>query len=214
MAVTDIQLANTIIYRLLENGNANAAYPALLTDMFDPTEIANTMDRVQQQFLLDTGMIVTRTTIAGAVGNNKYDLPTDSIRPRRVTWTDGSGVTSTLTQCDTWELDNAADNWPSDNASVPIAWWETTLPQQRLAIALTPSAVGTIGLLYIQLAATLTGAGVALTIPDDWSPYVLWGTLADLLGSDGPQFDPARASYCKRRYEEGVELARLVLGGP
>ena len=237
MSVLDTYVANDVIYKTLENGNADAAFPTLLTEMFTSTEIVDSMNRVQQDFLLETGMIVTRTTIAGIVGTPKYALPADSIRPRRITWTEpvttgslgfgqggfGSGgfggdivttnVTRVLTQVDTWELDNGASTWPADR-DIPIAWYENNLVQQEIGIAKNPINAGTIGLLYVQLAATLTGAGVALTVPDDWTPYIMYGTLAELLGSDGPSYDPVRAQWCTQRYNEGIELARLVLGGP
>lgn len=211
MSVTDQYVENNVIYRLLENGDADANL-TLMTDQFTLTEIIDSMNRVQQAFLLETGMIVTRTTIAGVVGTGQYNLPTGSIRPHRVTWTDSLGQTATLTQVDTWELDQGASDWPSDQAK-PDTWYENTLGQQRLGIAKTPNDVGQIGLLYVALATTLTGAGINLTVPDDWTPYILWGTLAELLSSDGPSFDPLRAQYCKQRFDEGIELAKLVLGG-
>jgi len=121
-------------------------------------------------------------------------------------------VTRALTQVETWELDHGYQQWPAD-AAIPIAWLEDDQPQQVVELAATPINPGVISLLYVQLATTLTGAGVALSIPDDWTPYILWGTLAELLSSDGQAFDPLRAQYCSRRYEEGVELARVVLGG-
>lgn len=122
-------------------------------------------------------------------------------------------VSSTaLTQVDTWELDNGMTEWGTDTGT-PYAWHETTLPQQQIAIAPTPDDVGQIGLLYVALANVLDGTGVALTVPDDWTPYILWGTLGELLSSDGPSYDPVRAKYCQQRFDEGVELARLVLGG-
>lgn len=117
-----------------------------------------------------------------------------------------------LNQVDTWELDHGIRTWTTDQ-DVPLAWHEDTNPQQTFSVALTPANNGTIELLYVALADTLTGAGVNFVVPDDWVPYILWGTLAELLGSDGPAFDPVRAQYCTQRYEEGVELARLVLGG-
>lgn len=85
MSVTDSYLINNIIYAILENGNADAN-GTLLTDMFTTTEIVNALDRVQQKFLLDTGLVVTHTTIAGVAGTPKYLTPADSIRPRRLTW--------------------------------------------------------------------------------------------------------------------------------
>src|SRR5260221_1923830 len=106
MSVLDTYIANDVIYRMLENGAADATFPSLLSKMFGSTEIIDSMNRVQQAFMLDTGMIVTRTTITGQVGKNRYDLPLDSIRPRRLTWNDASDLqTRILTQVDTWELD-------------------------------------------------------------------------------------------------------------
>ena len=213
MSVPDTEVANNIIYRTLENGAADAAFPTLLTTMFSSSEILDSLNRVQQKFLLDTGMNTVRTAFPGNPGQNQYALPTDSIRPRRLTWQDASdGLVRALTQVETWELDQGYQQWPSD-AAIPIAWLEDDLPQQQVQLAATPSNPGAVTLLYVQLAATLTGAGVALSIPDDWTTYILWGALQELLSSDGPAFDPMRAQYCGRRYEEGVELAKVVLGG-
>jgi len=213
MSVTDTYVANDAIYRLLENGNADANFPTLLTSMFSSQEIIDSMDRVQQAFLLETGCVVRRTTITGITAQPKYDLPADSIRPRRVTWNDASdNLTRVLTQEDTWSLDTGAPNWPSDR-DIPVAWWETTLPQQKIGVAKTPLNDGTIGLLYVQLATALTGLGVCLVVPDDFTPYILYGTLGELLSSDGDSFDPVRAQYCQNRFDEGVELCRLILGG-
>lgn len=86
MSVTDTYVANNVVYRVLENGNADANFPALLTPMFSAQEIIDAMNRIQQQFLLETGAIITRVTFPGVVGQPRYDLPTDSIRPRRVAW--------------------------------------------------------------------------------------------------------------------------------
>ncbi len=217
MPVTDTDMIKDVTYRLLENGDADATGTSLLTDMFSITEIVDSMNRVQQKFMIDTGMILTRlgTPIPVTMGNGRYDLPTDNSAVVRVSYTDFQAtaeVTRALTPTDTWELDTAINLWPS-GADTPITWWQTTLAQQRLGIAPIPNNVGELNLLYVALAATLTGAGVNLTVPDDWAPYVLWGTLQELLSSDGPAFEPLRAQYAGRRYQEGVELARVVLGG-
>ena|SRR5215831_9560435 len=219
MSVTDTYLLNDVVYRVLENGAADAAWPTLLTDMFGTQEIIDSVNRVQQAFLLETGAIVTFVTIPGVVGQDKYPTPANSIRPRRVTWNDSSdSKTRILSQADTWELDTGAVGlqgsvtWPADR-DIPITWWETTLPQQQLALALAPINDGTIGLLYVALATSIDGLGTSLTVPDDFTPYILWGTLSELLSSDGPVYDPVRASYCDQRFREGIELARLILGG-
>ena|SRR5882672_5270958 len=74
MRVTDQYITNDAIYRLLENGD-NDASMTLLTNMFSLQEIIDSINRIQQQFLLETGLIVTRTTIPAVIGQAIYDLP-------------------------------------------------------------------------------------------------------------------------------------------
>ena len=124
----------------------------------------------------------------------------------------GSGPIKVLTQADTWELDKGYGNWQQDQ-DVPIAWWENTLDQQQIGVAKVPVRNGTIGLLYVGLAQALSGTGIPFIVPADWTPYILYGVLAELLSADGPSFDPVRYQYCVSRYEEGIELAKLVLEG-
>lgn len=122
------------------------------------------------------------------------------------------GPTKVLTQSDTWELDKGYGNWQQDQ-DVPIAWWETTLDQQQIGVAKVPVRNGIIGLLFVGLAQILDGTGVTFAVPADWTPYILYGVLAELLSADGPSFDPVRYQYCIQRYSEGIELAKLVLEG-
>ncbi len=86
MAVTDQEIIKNTVYRLLENGNADATATTLLTNQFSLNEIIDSMNRVQQKFLLDTGMIVTQGLVAGVVSQEQYDTPVDNILVRRVTW--------------------------------------------------------------------------------------------------------------------------------
>ena len=53
------------------------------------------------------------------------------------------------------------------------------------------------------------GAGVLLGVPDDFSPYIKWGALADLLGQDGQARDVARSAYCESRWQEGLQIAKV-----
>jgi hypothetical protein len=89
VSVLDTELLNNAIYRLLENGNADAA-GTLLTDMFTVPQIVDALNQRQQKFLQDTGMVGIRTTITANQGQSVYDLPADSIMPRRLTWIDGT----------------------------------------------------------------------------------------------------------------------------
>jgi hypothetical protein len=92
-------------------------------------------------------------------------------------------------------------------------WNESTLPTRKLDIAPLPSNTGTLSHLYVAVSATLTGLGVPLVIPETFSWAITWGVIADLLSSDGEAFDPKRANYAESRYEQGVELCRLLIEG-
>lgn len=212
--VTDLQLQIDLEYSLLENGDANADGTGLLTDMFSIVEMTDALNDSQRRFLKDTALIQTRTTIAGIAGVPRYTLPTDWVETRRVTWRDigDTDKIRALTRTDAFELDRGLTDWTTD-LDRPIVYHESTLPTLTLELAKAPSDVGTIGLLYTALPTTLGGSGTVMSIPDEWTPYVKWGALAALLGQDGEGHDPERAQYCQTRYDEGVMLARVLLGG-
>lgn len=211
MSVTDQSLIKEAQYSLLENGDADANGTSMLTSMFTITQLIDALNQSQDRFLRDTGIVLAQSGFVASQGQGLYDLPTDCIAPRRVAWRGADGVVKALVRSDTWEQDHGLYTWPVA-AQDPISWYENPLPNLRVGLAPPPSNAGQAELLYIQLGQTLTGAGIALLVPDDWTPYVKWSALSLLLSADGEGFDPQRAAYCEQRYMEGVELARLVLG--
>lgn len=210
--VTDVDLMQTATYLLLENGNADATGTSLLTTMFSLQMLIDTLDQKQQRFLLDTGCVTTRNTQATTPSVGDYALPGTTILIRRISWQPAGGAIKTLSRADTWELDNGMANWPT-TPGTPLVWWETTEPSLKVGIAPAPAGVGQMNQLLVELGTLLTGLGIALVIPDDWAPYVMWGALGDLFGQQGAAYDPVRSAHCRRRYDEGVELARIVLQG-
>lgn len=43
-----------------------------------------------------------------------------------------------------------------------------------------------------------------INLPDNLVPYIKWGVLADIYSKDGVGYNPAMASYCNQRWEEGI----------
>lgn len=43
-----------------------------------------------------------------------------------------------------------------------------------------------------------------INLPDNLIPYIKWGVLADIYSKDGVGYNPAMASYCEQRWEEGI----------
>lgn len=209
MSVTDLDILKTITYQLLENGANQATGTNLLTGMFTIQQMIDSLNSAQRRFLMDTACVQSRATIIGIASQTRYTLPADYIQSRRLAWTDGNGVTAGLVPTDTWQLDNTMQSWAQDSAT-PLAYSDSVNPTRTMDIAPAPADIGSIGLLYVALSATLDGLGIVLTVPDDYAPVVKWLTLAQLLNADGVGYDPQRGSYCMSRYAEGVELCKVL----
>lgn len=56
------------------------------------------------------------------------------------------------------------------------------------------------------------GRSKPLPIPNIFYPYVKYGVMADMLSKEGEGQDMVRAKYCEDRFQEGIELAKMMLG--
>jgi hypothetical protein len=95
-------------------------------------------------------------------------------------------------------------------AGKPLAW--DVLGESPLQLRLMPPPVvtGILEFLTVQTGPALNpSAGVLLGILDMLSPAIKWGALADLLSQEGEAQDLVRADYCRKRYQEFVEIARV-----
>jgi hypothetical protein len=85
-------------------------------------------------------------------------------------------------------------------------------PPLQLQLAPPPSISGQLDLLTVNASPALDPAVSAtiLGIPDDLTPAIKWGALADLLGIDGQARDSTRSQFCESRYQQYVQLTRLL----
>jgi hypothetical protein len=212
--VTDLELLKRIQYHLLENGNnIDADGTTLLTSMFTIAEIVNAMNTRQQRFLKDTGCIIVRASEAVIPQQARYALPSDWIHTRRITYQPFNGTITALTRADAYALDMGLPDW-QQNFDTPTVYNDgSDLPTLTVEIAKAPANVGTMTLLYVPQPATLTGLGVNISVPDEFESGILYGTMADLLSSEGEPTDSARASYCESRYQLCVDLAKALIEG-
>lgn len=209
MSVTDLELIKTMTYQLLENGSGEATGTSLLTSMFSIQQIIDSINNAQRRFMMDTAAIQIRSNIGGVAGQTRYTLPENYIQSRRLSWETPAGVFTGLVPSDTWQFDNGQSMWAQD-AGTPVAYSESGLPTRTVEIAPTPIDTGTIGLLYVALSNNIDGTGIAMTVPDDYTPVIKWLALAQLFNADGVGYDPQRGSYCMSRYAEGVELCKVL----
>ena len=210
-SATDQQILYAACYRLLENSGIDAT-GLFSTEMFTPAQFLAALNNRQRQFLDETGAIVTRVWQNSTPQQIRYALPPDWIATRRFTYKNLDGQQYALFRADTYMLDQGQSSWMY-NFSLPAMFSESALPTLEVELANPPNDVGMMGLNYTAQPPTLDETGVKLAVPDEFAPALLYGALADLLSSDGAGKDLARAQYCQMRYQQGVELARLLMEG-
>lgn len=213
--VTDLELLQRLTYALLENGDADATGNTLMTSQFTIAEMVDNLNLIQERLLRDCAPVILRATQGSTPGQNRYQLPSDHIHTRRMTWqAQAAGKAKALISTDAYSLDHGLSDW-EQNTGTPRYFNEgSNLPTLEFDLAKAPSQAGTIGLTYVPQPPTLTGLGIPLMVPDEMESAVYYGTLGELLSSEGEGQDMERAGYCEQRYALAVEMANaLIMGG-
>lgn len=208
--VTDRQVITDLEYALMEPPTPTAWTG---TEQFTLAELTAALQRRRDQFLKETGAVVTReTSVVTPDVNGRVPLPADVITIRRAAWMNAAGTVVPLHREDEWAMTTfarATRQTPTDPTKVwPVGYSVGVTPPLTVQLGPPPLVQGTLDLLSVVNGAVLNPVTpVLLGIPDDWSWVVKWGALADLLGKDGLAFDPNRAAYCQARWQQGVQLA-------
>lgn len=207
--VTDVQLYQIICAHLLEP----PVLPYAGTDQFTQQQILDVLQARRDQFLLDTGVVVTRTNIlGGAQPVSRVNIPNPIIDVRRIDWF-AANVFSTIWRISEANATQFLNSWQTP-AAVPTGFSvAVTQPSSVQFIPASNVSNPRIGILAVANGPTLSlptpGAGIPLGIPDDFSYGVKFGAIADMLRADGQDRDSTRAQYCESRYQEAVQAARL-----
>lgn len=180
------------------------------TAQFLLQDFTDALQRRRNQFLVETGCHLTRSTLAmPAPPTGRVSLTDTMIDVRRAAWYSAGNVFSHLWREDELAMTAFSPTWMGSTAT-PTSFSIIATPQVTLQVSPNPSAAGTLDLVTVNAGAALNpAAGVLMGIPDDFCWVVKWGALADLLSKDGPAHDEHRAEYCEKRYQQGVELANL-----
>lgn len=212
--VTDQQMVNLIQYQLLEAVNNWASSTVWNgSGMFTMALVVGALQRRRDQFLADTGCVLTQSTVnipSAPIG--RVPLSDSVIAVRRAAWATPSAAAATtyspLWQQDAWAANAFAPGW-STNPDGPLSF--SVIEDQPLEVQMIPppSVTGQLDIVSVNAGAALNVVnGVLLGVPDNWSWVPKWGALADLLFQDGESQDVPRATYCQQRYEEGVAMCR------
>jgi len=225
-SVTDVDLLNTVSDRLLE---PRQTPPAPTTTQWTTSDFTNAIDQAQKDFIKQTGIVVTQLGFTGDGENaipvtpqtRAIELPQDAIDILRLAWiaynTANPVVVSDIEELpreSAWSLDNGEADWEYDLGIPPQGYTEDASPVKWIYLEHPPGDIGKLDLIYCAVSAALSNTGVKISVPDDFSPYLIYGALEILLKKDGEAQDLERASYCHERYLEGVVLAKALLSLP
>ncbi len=181
------------------------------SEQFTADDLTSAIQNSRDQFLLETGLVLQHVTgVTGNILTGRFDMPDDTIDLRRAAYFDANGNYTLLWRSDEYELNAYAQNW-SVNPGPPSVYSIVATPPVRVQVAPLPNIPGTLDLITIDAGAPVDPTTTTtLGIPDDFAWVVKFGALSDLLSKDGPPSDPFRAQYCDKRWEEGIQLARVT----
>jgi hypothetical protein len=204
----DQDLVKQIQYHLLEPATGTSWTG---TDMFTLDDLTKALERRRNQFLVETGCILTETFLSvSAVPVSRVVLPDNVIDVRRLAWRDVLLNFSPMTASDE-ETANSYRNLWNLTPGTPSSYSIAVTPPLEIQLIPPPRDIGRIEMLSVNSGLPLNPAtGVLLGIPDDLAWVVKWGAMADLLRKEGPAFDSVRADYCEQRYRFGVQVANVM----
>ena len=203
--ITDNQLLSEIQSHLLEP----ITNPWTGTNQFSISVISSALKRSRDQFLTDTGIYCTRTTLSGMPDNGRMQLPKTLLDIRRSAWMDSSTLlTYALVRTDEYASLGYSRSWPQQ-PQLPYSYSVAVTPPVSLQLIPAPVNSGTLDLCILSSGPDLicsTSSPVVLGIPDDYCWGVKYLALADLFSEDGPSADPDRAQYCRILYNMSVGM--------
>jgi hypothetical protein len=205
----DTDLESELCYNLIEAQPAAGVWQG--TDQFTIYDLTNALQRRRDQFLVETGMVLSRTLMTGIIPpvGGRIPLPDNVIDVRRAAWLDTqSSLWNVMWKSDEFTRQALQYSWFT-SPGIPSEWSVVATPPVTLQLMSPPLNPGTMELLTVNAGAPLNPAvGVLLGIPDDFAWVIRFGALADLLSQDGQARDPSRAQYCEQRWQEGILAAR------
>jgi hypothetical protein len=210
MPVRDHDVYNEIQSALVEPRDGGASWPSACWTV---DEVVNYATQRQNRFLRDSGALIGRANLVTTPNNQLQPLPTDWLATRRAVWKGSDGVITVVPKLDSFELDHGLESWTDTSAVLPVGYTDTETPHLQIRLGPAPTDAGTLEILYVYVGTVLGVTGELLTVPDDCSAAIKYGTMADMLGKVGRMHDPARAQYCEQRFQEYVAVVQLLIGG-
>ena len=126
----------------------------------------------------------------------------------------GASAIQDVPREDYLSLDATQADWETTTAPQPYGYTRSITQALQAFLANPPSDVGAIDLTFVAFTGPLTGLGVKLGIPPEFSMYPLYGLMADAYSVEGEAYNGPMAQYCESRFSEGISIAKALLDAP
>jgi len=134
-------------------------------------------------------------------------LPDTVIDVERVRYLPVTGSPNTLYRDDTVAQEFYEAGYLQASSGTPQTFMLSSEPPLSWDVDITPNQPGTYEAVVLESGAPFDPpTATLLGIPNDFAWALEWGALADLLGRESEATDRQRASYCLRRYQDGLNL--------
>ncbi len=210
-SVTDFNICNTIQYHLLETPNGGVSYSS---GLYITTEVSYDLNYRIKDFYKRTGLVVKHDGVNNSSIANQTDqnMPMDVIDLLRVAYPDVNGNIQPILRGSLEEETAYVGNLYGSAAAVDVPSIYTLDVSGVLQMSFfpPPNSSRVIDLTYVAQPTSLPTVpnGTLIEIPDDFTPYIKYGALADLFNKSGEVYDPFRAQICEQMYQLGIDVAK------
>ncbi len=217
MATTVASIYTKLCIDLLENGG-------LVLGTVTSDQFLKYLEEAILEFCQEAGLKKKIYTQKITSGTSQYSIPVDVLQVQ-CAFRGGKFIDPTSLE----QLQNSEYEWVSKTGPTQ-QWFQDGLAADMIQLFPIPDASGAVfsgtygdflpannGLTVVGPAAPTTLTLTLLSdipteIPDSFTPYLNYRVLYRIFSTDGECYDQQRAYYCDARWQEGVNLARSIMG--
>lgn len=168
-------------------------------------DLIETKYNIYQQL---TGLVISTTELNVIADQAIVQIPTNVIDIVRVSILDPeTQIETPLDRSDEEEVHRFAYSNLS-NKGEPKFYSTLYGSTKELKLYPIPDNLITLRIVFVTTNIVAPSFNGILQLPNNLFPYIKFGVEADIFSNDGILYDPARAAYCKQRWEEGIIIGR------
>lgn len=206
--VTDAQIYTQMQYMLLEPPTGAGTWTG--TKQFNLAEFRSTLQKRRDELIQATNCNMANFTVTTTPGTRRNPFADNVLEPQRMRFVPagGFGTPNTLTREDTQAFQYFEPNYLQTD-STPQSWSVASESPLSFDVDNAPNVPGSYDIVGLQSGPSFAPPSATLLgVPDDWSPLLKWGALADLLNREPEATDRERASYCLKRFTDGLKIMK------